>query len=292
MPDYNQIAVGATRAALSVMRSSQGAPDLIDKLVDTLHELGHAVNDQLQAEGDRLHLHLPVCAAGCGWCCHTDVLVTPPELLRIAAHLRDTRSPEELELLTARLRELAARTGDLSEDDWRREHIACPLHDGTTSSCTIYDARPAPCRAYNSLSLPKCLERYDTGNADVPGNGVQQKSILAVGIGLAAACRLHDLEWEGVSLTAGLAEILDAENPGARWLAGERLLQGAQSRTSRTAAAFRRTDVDTAIRGMKAHADELPARPPAAASAGVTAAGDDDAARRERNRKKRLRKGR
>jgi Fe-S-cluster containining protein len=283
MPDYVRIAVGATRAALSVMRDAPREPHLVDKVVDAIHRLAHSVNDQLQREGDPRRVHLPVCAAGCGWCCHTDVLVSPPELLHIARHLRATRTKEELDLLHAKLRELAARTTETLEGDWKRAKIPCPFLDGATSSCTIYDVRPGPCRAYNSLSLPKCLELYDTGadGVEIPCNGVQQKSILAVGIGLAAACRAHDLEWEGVSLTAGLAAILDQEDAASRWLAGERPFERAHNKMSRNSGVYRQRDIDTALRGMQEHKDELPEKKQ-----------DDDAARRERNRKKRLRKGR
>jgi Fe-S-cluster containining protein len=281
MANYVRIAVGATRAALSVMRDAPHAPEVVDKLVDALHRLAHSVNEQLQSEGDPLRRHLPVCAAGCGFCCHTDVLVTPPELLHIARHLRATRGTDELSALKARLSELAARTREMAAADWKRARIPCPFLDGATSSCTIYDVRPGPCRAYNSVSLPKCLELYDTGaDVSVPCNGVQQSSILAVGIGLAAACRLHELEWEGVSLTAGLAQILDQEDAAERWLAGERLFEASHTTMSRHSAASCRTDVDTAVRGAQAFRDELPRKSRA------------DDLRRDRNRKKRLRKGR
>jgi hypothetical protein len=207
--------------------------------------------------------------------------VSPPELLYIARHLRATRSPEELAALKARLGELAARTRETSEADWKKAKIPCPFLDGATSSCTIYDVRPGPCRAYNSVSLPKCLELYDTGSADVPCNSVQQSSILAVGIGLAAACRLHDLEWEGVSLTAGLAKVLDEEDAAERWLAGERPFEACHTKMSRQSAAYRKKDVDTAVQNAQAFKAELPRK-----------SHDDDDARRERNRKKRLRKAR
>src|SRR5262249_35599867 len=151
-----------TRAALTVMRSEEGAPDRIATLVDTLHALAHSVNDQLQAEGDPHHLHLPVCCADCGFCCHADVLLSPPELLRIVRHLRATLSAEEVAGLASSARELAAQTREMSEREWRRARLACPLYDSATSSCTVYEARPAACRAYNSLELSKCHERYDT----------------------------------------------------------------------------------------------------------------------------------
>jgi Fe-S-cluster containining protein len=282
MADYVRIAVGATRAALSVVRDGPRAPALVDKLVDAMHRLAHSVNDQLQREGDPLRRYLPVCAAGCGWCCHTDVLVSPPELLAIARHLRATLGEAELVALKTRLGELAARTKEMTEEEWKREKIACPFLDGATSSCSIYDVRPGPCRAYNSVKLEKCLELYEKGQGvEVPCNSVQQKSILAVGIGLAAASRILDLEWEGVSLTAGLARILEQENAAERWLEGERPFEECATKASRNAAAFRRSDVDTAVRGMEAFKEELPEKVP-----------DPDAERRERNRKKRQRKGR
>jgi Fe-S-cluster containining protein len=267
------------------MRSSPDAPEAVDRLVDTLHALAHSVNDQLQAEGDRRRLYVPVCGPGCDHCCHSDVLVSPPELLRIARHLRATRTESELAALRARLAEVAERTRTTSQEDWRRAKIPCPLLDGATSCCTIYEVRPGACRACNSLSLPKCLELYESGSDDVavPANGVQQTSILAVGIGLAAACRLHGLEWESVSLTHGLAAILDRDDAAERWLAGERMFEAAHTRMSRSAAPNRKADVDATVRAVQAaHADELPA--PRAPSR--------EEQRRLRNRKKKMRQER
>jgi Fe-S-cluster containining protein len=293
MPDYATIAVGATRAALAILRDEPRTPELVDRLVDVAHRLAHSVNDQLQSDGDPAHVHLPVCREGCASCCYADVLASTPEVLRIARHLRATRSAEELARLRAHLADVAARTKETSTDEWRKAKIPCPLLDEAKQTCTVHDVRPAACRAYNSTDVAKCLEHLEKGDAVlVPANGVQQKSILAVGIGLATGCRLNGLAWEGRSLTAGLAAALaDDEGPtGATrdWLAGGRPLDRAETRTSRAAAPFQAKDVDQAIKGVRAFPNELPQGHAVHAAPTLS----EDEARRERNRKKRQRKGR
>ncbi len=286
MPDYARIAEGAARAGLSVMRDESHTPELVDKLVDTLHELAHAVNERVQAGEDPKRLHLPVCKKGCGWCCHTDVTVTVPEVLRIARHLRATRSPETLAALREGLSDLAARTREMTSQEWKQSRIPCPFLDVASMACTIHEVRPATCRAYNSVNLSQCVKQYETGdeNVPIPANMVQQRANLAIGVGLTTACRAHDLEWEWLTLTAGLAAALERPDAAEAWLAGERPFKNAHTKLSRTMASRNTADVDTTLRRLRTdHQDELPARASAA---------NEDLARRERNRKKRQRKGR
>jgi Fe-S-cluster containining protein len=284
MADYDTIAVGAARAALSVMRDVEKSPPLIDRVVDTAHELAHAVNDKLQRDGDPQRRYLPVCRTGCAFCCHTDVVVGVPEVLRIARHLTETRSPEELAELRARLGAASERTREMSAKEWKAAKIPCRLLDEVAGSCTIHEVRPAACRAHNSMNVEDWEAQYETGDAGIriTCNDVQRHAILAVGVGLAAACRAPGLEWEVIGLAAGLAHVLGAPDAAARWLAGERPLEAARTKTSRALAPYQRTDVDHTMRRLEAHTAELPPRAPQRAS--------DDDARRERNRRKREKK--
>src|SRR5579875_3483778 len=54
------------------------------------------------------------CDKGCSWCCTMRVAVTPPEALRIAAHLRAYLSEEAMGELRERLALVGERTRDLS----------------------------------------------------------------------------------------------------------------------------------------------------------------------------------
>jgi Fe-S-cluster containining protein len=293
MPDYAAIALDAARTALSILRGKEerphDSPELLDELVDSVHELAYAVNERLQSEEDPLRVHLPVCRDGCAWCCYADVIAYAPEVLRIARYLRSTQKPEELSALRARLRELASRTRDMTTDDWKKERIPCPMLDVESASCTVHEVRPGLCRAYNSLNVAQCIQSFEAGDGSVPvpSNRVQQSSIQAAGIGLVAACRASGLEWEGLSLTAGLAAALETPEAPEAWLAGERPLHEAETRASRGWKALYTADVDRTLRALQAEGGGLPPRPAAAPSQMA-----DDLSRRERNRKKRQRQTR
>src|SRR5581483_5166621 len=52
-----------------------------------------AIREALTQQPPRLPL---ACREGCAWCCYKTVGTAAPEVLRIAAHLRQTRTPEQL----------------------------------------------------------------------------------------------------------------------------------------------------------------------------------------------------
>jgi Fe-S-cluster containining protein len=213
------------------------------------------------------------------------VLATPVEVLRIARHIAATRGDEEVARLRAELSALALRTREMTAEEWKRARIPCPLLDGASSSCTIYEVRPAACRAHNSVNVAACIKQFETGDSQVQVqcNDVQQRSILAVSLGFSAACRVHDLEWEGVGLTAGLAAALSSPEAVGEWLAGGRPLESAQTTMSRNAARYRTVDIDRTVQGLQAYRSELP-------KDGRLSAQNPEEARKERNRRKRERK--
>jgi Fe-S-cluster containining protein len=280
MDNFAIIALNAARLGLAILREPK-TPELVDKLVDSVHELARQVNGKLQAEGDKLHLYVTACSDHCAWCCHQEVGASVPEVVRVARHLRETRTPDEITALKAKLHEVADRTNAMTVDDWITARVACPLLDAQAGSCTIYEARPSACRGYNSLDVAQCRRKYDTGSADVRANDVQRRSMLAGGIGLITACRLAGLEWHVVGLTAGLALALSIEDVEGRWLRGERQFEAA--RTSRITESPYLAEIEGAMNMVPR--EELPTSVPRARV-------DEETERRERNRRKRQRKGR
>jgi hypothetical protein len=104
------------------------------------------------------------CAAGCAFCCHLPVLVTPSEadLLAEAAATR----PE----VRARLATPGVRCPFLGDDD----------------RCVAYDVRPLRCRAHTSADRAIC-ERVHAGEAplaSVPGDPWLRLSAEAIRRGL------------------------------------------------------------------------------------------------------------
>ncbi len=104
------------------------------------------------------------CAAGCAFCCHLPVLVTPGEaelLAEVARQRADVR---------ARLERLTRRCAFLGDDN----------------RCVAYDVRPLRCRAHTSKDRAFC-ERVHAGEvplASVPGDPWLRLSAEAIRRGL------------------------------------------------------------------------------------------------------------
>lgn len=178
---------------------------------------------------------LPVCAPGCAFCCHLSVFVSVPELLHLAAHLRRTRSPEALVSLTARVQATAAAVAELSKAERAQAKRACPLLDPTTRQCSVYDARPLTCRAYNSCDAAVCEQAFDQAltHWDMPIDLFQLTVGTNVRAGLMAAVVAAGLDPGPYELAPGLAVALTVERAAARWFAGEPVFAAAETAIGR-----------------------------------------------------------
>jgi Fe-S-cluster containining protein len=271
--------VVASAQATRARAAGEGrSPALVAAVVEGVFEDAVAQTERVLAHVDPLRRLVPVCAAGCSSCCHTAVLVTPAEALYLAAHLRATRSPAELALLAARVREIAERIRPWSTDERWSARVPCALLDGVSGSCTVHEARPEQCRAHNSLDRAACERNFETRNArlPIPVVGAQKRVGIAIWLGSVAGLAAEGLEADPLELHAALAVALE-ERTLERWLAGERPFAAAASRVSREAHGRWAPRVAAAARALGGAVSSAPVR-------------DADAARRERNRRKRARK--
>jgi Fe-S-cluster containining protein len=157
------------------------------------------------------------CAPGCFFCCYLPVDVLAPEAFRIAAHLKQTRSPGELT-------GLAYQLGAHGQHDLGVRPCVF-LADGR---CSIYEVRPMVCRGYNSLSKERCEAFYHDASVDLEGTKDRVAGRLAEAMedgviaGLNALCL--DAEW--YELPSAVLRALETTNGPARWARGEAVFQG------------------------------------------------------------------
>lgn len=176
----------ALEAAQSALRGC-AAP------VDAAHEL---VDDAARASRECAPW---ACARGCASCCRFPVGVTLPEAKALASTLRTAANAPAL---LARVRDEARATAPLRWLDLAGR--TCPLLlDG---ACSVYSARPVPCRALGSRDAEAC-DRSARGEAvPVPVADDAFAAGLAVGQALDAASGGHGHR----ELRSALAALLDA----------------------------------------------------------------------------------
>ena len=92
------------------------------------------------------------CQAGCVSCCYLMVMGAPIEILEIARHLLETRTPAEIKLIRQRLRKVA----DIPLDPALRVRSKTPCGLLENGRCIAYEQRPSVCRMALSQSRAAC----------------------------------------------------------------------------------------------------------------------------------------
>ncbi|HYQ04667.1 MAG TPA: YkgJ family cysteine cluster protein [Polyangiaceae bacterium] len=228
----DELSVGTANTARAVLGE---APNL-----ERTVELGRSAMVATSRLADALLARAPTgsvaCRAGCDHCCHQPVGLTPPEALTIAAHLRQTLTPEALATVAARLARRVEETRGLSSAERFSPEHPCPfLNHG---QCTIYEVRPLACRGMNSLDAEECRTRLRDPEARAAflarGSGGRSfmepiRAFHAISAGLQLSLsELYGLDMRPLELTLALDLLLNgAESSAAEWLSGKQPFESA-----------------------------------------------------------------
>lgn len=185
------------------------------------------------------------CRAGCVSCCHLMVMGPPSEILAIARHLLDTRTPAEIEAIKQRLGTVA----EIPLDPALRMKSRTPCGLLENGRCVAYEQRPAVCRMTLSQSRAACDACLEGTGTAIPY--IEQPSriaaVMQAGIDYALLTR-RNLSTEGAELArALLVALADYQGTLTSWLDGKdpfpgshRAVPGAPTSSERAAAAARR----------------------------------------------------
>jgi Fe-S-cluster containining protein len=181
------------------------------RLAEQVHRAMSAAIDALPSKAQH------ACAPGCSFCCYLPVDVLAPEAFRIAAHLKQTRSPAELAELVYRL---AAPGG---HDPGT--HPCVFLDQGR---CSIYEVRPMVCRGYNSLSKERCEAFYHDASVDLKGTKdcVAGSVAEAMEDGIIAGLNALGLDAQWYELPSAVLRALETTDGPERWARGEAVFEG------------------------------------------------------------------
>ena len=164
------------------------------------------------------------CGKGCGYCCHSWVGATAPEIMLLARAVRsgEARRPGLLGEVMARSR----GTAGLTPLQRYGAKLACPLL--VDNVCTHYQDRPTVCRQTTSLDLSGCVDEFEGRGfeGDIKISAVYLAHARNARTPLLAALRLAGLDSRTYELSAGLSRALEFANSEARWLAGDDVLAG------------------------------------------------------------------
>lgn len=158
------------------------------------------------------------CAKGCSSCCISKVVVTPPEALRIASHLRATLDEDALAQVTARVAAADDRTRGLTRARRFEEKVPCPLL-ASDGSCSVHEVRPLVCAGWTSLDVSACESHFaaEEEGPSAPIYGLGYELTGAILAGLVQACGDAGLDGSLLELIAALRIALTRPSAAERW---------------------------------------------------------------------------
>jgi Fe-S-cluster containining protein len=167
------------------------------------------------------------CSRGCCYCCHMRVVVTAPEVIRIAAFIEQTFFVEQRTALARRVAATDQQARGMSDEAWGKARLPCPLL--IAGECSVYRVRPLDCRAYNSRSVAACRNAFEVyAEWDVPVEAEHQSYHKTLQAGLLQALAGSGRPSTLLELTAALRVILEDPDAILRWCAGENVFAAAE----------------------------------------------------------------
>jgi Fe-S-cluster containining protein len=166
------------------------------------------------------------CGEGCDWCCYLRVGTAAPEVLRIAAHIREKFSTEEQTAVHERVVRIDEHKKALKANRHFDNRVPCPLL--VEHRCSVYAVRPLTCRGANSRDARACERFLDRRSTPLPLYGPQHRVATFVLDGMRAGVAEAGLKGELLELTAALRISLEISDAAERWLAGEAVFAAAR----------------------------------------------------------------
>ena len=162
--------------------------------------------------------HKIECAKGCAHCCRVSVSATAPEIFHIANTIR-TEHAHDLEATLIRIRMAERATHGLSDIERGQAKLPCALLEN--NACTVYAARPGPCRGVTSVSVKACEQAFAGRNVGIPTPTVWTVLRNAHVQAMWAALSASGLSSDSYELNEAICVALEKPDAEARWLKGE-----------------------------------------------------------------------
>ena len=168
------------------------------------------------------------CRAGCGWCCHQQVGVTPLEAIRIVAFLRALPTEAGKELVTA-VHDLNPRTQGMTTGQRADSRLPCAFL-GLDGNCRIYPVRPLRCRGLHSIDAGFCAashsdpegmrSKLEQGQLSPVYLSVPEAIFDSALSGVLMGLRRLKMAVVSLELHAAVAALLADSRLARRWLGG------------------------------------------------------------------------
>ena len=163
------------------------------------------------------------CKKGCDACCHLPVTTEPQTAFMIAEHLHQTRTPQEIMLLTAELKKRVDASKPLSFEARQLTREQC-IFLNPEGACTIYEVRPLVCRSFTSPDAAHCKKvAFDNPNGvhKIQLHPIHYRFFQGAVTALLAHAKAKGKQADQISLNDGLYTALTTRSAVIKWSNGE-----------------------------------------------------------------------
>lgn len=196
---------------------------LAEKIAARLSETLDDVRREVVKEGAQV-----ACRAGCNFCCHLRVVVTPYEAIALFRSLSQM-PPEQAQAIRQRVLANTERIAAMTEP----QHFAACLQCAflVRGQCSVYSVRPSACAAHHSLRVEECEYTYNhardlgLGDARIPMSVLLPETREAMRAGITLAMNERRLNNDHTELHTAVAAILRKPSAIARWRSGRTLVK-------------------------------------------------------------------
>lgn len=225
LPTVNKALVAMVRANVRAVLAGGKTPEQALELAASALAWADQLVERFEAENP---LPRPlVCQAGCYYCCHNQVELTPPEALLLGHYVEEHFSgAEKADLKVKVAGVLKIKAGKNKAEIARiRQELPCPLL--REARCAVYPLRPLLCRAMHSLEAGECeasLKRQDL--ADSAFYPHRYEIIRSISQGLREGSASLGCQSGALDLAAALHDFFREPDPIKRWIKGEKVFGG------------------------------------------------------------------
>jgi Fe-S-cluster containining protein len=98
------------------------------------------------------------CKPGCTYCCHYHVMVSATEVFALVEAIEKLPTSTR-EVVKNRVHAVASRVKEMPSQVYMKTNVECAML--LEGKCSVYAARPVPCRGHHSADVSICKETFD-----------------------------------------------------------------------------------------------------------------------------------
>jgi Fe-S-cluster containining protein len=165
------------------------------------------------------------CQPGCHYCCYNQPIVTPPEALLIGYSVEKTFADRERSELFGRMVSILELTRDKGQNEIVMTRHELPCIFLINGMCSVYEVRPAICRACSSTSAEHCATVFESRDTRARLRCYPQirEIFKTVHAGLMENCEDMGCQSDFLLIAEAMHDYFRHPSPMEAWLDGEKV---------------------------------------------------------------------